>query len=240
MYTQGVDPQLDFSNINEVASVSSTATSLPSIRATPTAATSCSPPSRARTRTRSRRASPRSKPEQPGRCPTCRSTRRTSAALRGDHPRQQPVRARAASPTSEARLRPRHAAAPAADRVRRPHHRAGPRSPGRASSRGQGDVQRQAGTVSGRGNGPIAGYVDALGKQLRRRDHGSATTTSTPPAPARTPRPSPTSRRETPSGKVLWGVGMDPTSCRLAQGRDLRRQPRRSAQIAVPPLSGGR
>ena len=60
LFTQGVDPMLDFSDIDEVrAHASSTATSCRSTRATPTRATSCSPPSPARTRTRSRRASRR-------------------------------------------------------------------------------------------------------------------------------------------------------------------------------------
>ncbi len=65
---------------------SSTATSCRCIRAIRTAASSCSPRSRARTRTRSRRASRRAptdlaqRQRRCGTCRTCRSTRRTSAA----------------------------------------------------------------------------------------------------------------------------------------------------------------
>ena len=59
MYTQGIDPGLDFSDIDGSSRRSSTATSSPSTSATPMAASWCSPPSRAATRTRSRRASRR-------------------------------------------------------------------------------------------------------------------------------------------------------------------------------------
>ncbi len=57
---------------------SSTATSCPSIRAIPMPASWSSPPSRARTRTRSRRASTRwrSATTSSGRCPICRSIRK--------------------------------------------------------------------------------------------------------------------------------------------------------------------
>jgi 2-isopropylmalate synthase len=58
LYTQGVHPGLDFSDIDACASASKSATSCRSIRATRTRATWCSPPSPARTRTRSRKASP--------------------------------------------------------------------------------------------------------------------------------------------------------------------------------------
>jgi hypothetical protein len=81
LYTQGVDPGLDFSDINACAHRSSTATSCPCTRATPMSATSSSPPSPARTRTPSRRASPQQNRDATrGTCPTCRSTRPTSAA----------------------------------------------------------------------------------------------------------------------------------------------------------------
>jgi 2-isopropylmalate synthase len=81
---------------------SSTATSSPSIRATPMAATSSSPPSRARTRTRSTRASRRSKRRtaRSGKCPTCRSIRPISAAATRRSSASTASRARAASPTS--------------------------------------------------------------------------------------------------------------------------------------------
>ena len=62
--------------------------------------------------------------------------------------------------------------------------------------------------ISGRGNGPIAGYVDALGKNCGIGS-GCATTTSMPPAPARMRRPSATSKPRPADGRVLWGVGMD-------------------------------
>ncbi len=59
---------------------SSTATSCPSIRATPTWATWCSPRSPVRTRTRSGRASPSARMATSGRSPTCPSIRATWAA----------------------------------------------------------------------------------------------------------------------------------------------------------------
>jgi 2-isopropylmalate synthase len=87
MFTQGVDPEIDFSNINEIRQ---------------TAATWCSPPSRARTRMRSTRASRRSKRRtaRSGKCPTCRSTRPISAAATRRSSASTASRARAASPTS--------------------------------------------------------------------------------------------------------------------------------------------
>ncbi len=76
LYTQGVHPQLDFSNITGVARWPKNAQASPSTRATRTRATWCSPRSRARTRTRSRRALPRKTRMRCGKCPTCPSTRR--------------------------------------------------------------------------------------------------------------------------------------------------------------------
>jgi 2-isopropylmalate synthase len=53
MFTQGVDPEIDFSNINEIRQTGRVLQpAARSIRAIPTAATSCSPRSPARTRTR--------------------------------------------------------------------------------------------------------------------------------------------------------------------------------------------
>ena len=57
LYTQGVHPGLDFRTSTKCAAAPSTATSFPCTRAIPMPATSCSPPSPARTRTPSRRAS---------------------------------------------------------------------------------------------------------------------------------------------------------------------------------------
>ncbi len=63
-------------------------------------------------------------------------------------------------------------------------------------------------TISGRGNGPIAGYVDALGKncgiQIRVRDYHQHATGAGSDAQAVS-----FIEAETADGKVLWGVGMD-------------------------------
>jgi 2-isopropylmalate synthase len=63
-------------------------------------------------------------------------------------------------------------------------------------------------TISGRGNGPIAGYVDALGKncgiQIRVRDYHQHATGAGSDAQAVS-----FIEAETAGGKVLWGVGMD-------------------------------
>ncbi len=63
-------------------------------------------------------------------------------------------------------------------------------------------------TISGRGNGPIAGYVDALGKncgiQIRVRDYHQHATGAGSDAQAVS-----FIEAETANGKVLWGVGMD-------------------------------
>ena len=63
-------------------------------------------------------------------------------------------------------------------------------------------------TISGRGNGPIAGYVDALGKncgiQIRVRDYHQHATGAGSDAQAVS-----FIEAETSDGKVLWGVGMD-------------------------------
>jgi isopropylmalate/homocitrate/citramalate synthase len=80
LYTQGVAPGLDFSDINAVARTSSTATSCRSTRAIPTSAISYSRLSRARIRMPSRRALPCNRRTASGKFPTCRSIRPTSAA----------------------------------------------------------------------------------------------------------------------------------------------------------------
>ena len=71
LFSQGIDPELDFSDIDaRPAHRSSTATGCPCTRAIPTSATSSTPPSPARIRTRSRRASRRSaRTTTCGRCP---------------------------------------------------------------------------------------------------------------------------------------------------------------------------
>ena len=80
---------------------SRSATSCPSTRATRRSASSSTRRSRARTRTRSRRACTRSSARSPrsGTCRTCRSTRRTSAAATRRSSASTRSRARAASPT---------------------------------------------------------------------------------------------------------------------------------------------
>ena len=90
LFSQGVDPQIDFSDIDEIRRTVEYCTSCPSTRATPTPATSSTRRSPAPTRTPSRRvwrtstASPPSRasrsPRSRGRRRTCRSTPRTSAA----------------------------------------------------------------------------------------------------------------------------------------------------------------
>ena len=92
LYTQGVHPGLDFSDIDEVRAASRNATSCRSTRAIRMRATWCSPPSPARTRTRSRRASPRASRWRLGSAlPADRPGRPRPQLRRGD-PRQQPVR----------------------------------------------------------------------------------------------------------------------------------------------------
>ena len=110
LFTQGIDPEIDFSDIDDVRRTVEYCNQLPVHERTPTAATSSTPPSPARTRTPSRRASsgwprtPRRRARRsttcPGRCPTCRSTRRTSAAATRPSSASTPSPARAASPTS--------------------------------------------------------------------------------------------------------------------------------------------
>jgi 2-isopropylmalate synthase len=62
--------------------------------------------------------------------------------------------------------------------------------------------------ISGRGNGPIAGYVDALGKNcgvgIRVRDYHQHATGAGSDAQAVS-----FIEAETSDGRVLWGVGMD-------------------------------
>ncbi len=66
----------------------------------------------------------------------------------------------------------------------------------------------KARTVSGRGNGPIAGYVDALGKNcgigIRVRDYHQHATGAGSDAKAVS-----YIEAETSDGRILWGVGMD-------------------------------
>jgi hypothetical protein len=84
MYTQGVDPGLDFSNIDEVIqTVEYCNAAARSTRAIPMPASWCSRRFRAATRTRSRRVSRRRKraTTRCGTCRICRSTPRTSAAI---------------------------------------------------------------------------------------------------------------------------------------------------------------
>jgi 2-isopropylmalate synthase len=80
LYSQGVHPGLDFSDIDEIRRTWSTATSCPCTRAIPTSASWSTPRSPARTRTRSRRRSAPARRATSGTCPTCRSTPRTWAA----------------------------------------------------------------------------------------------------------------------------------------------------------------
>jgi hypothetical protein len=81
MYTQGVDPGLDFSDINAVARTFRALHPAPDPPAPPVrAAISSSRPSPAPTRTPSRRGLPLKRRSSHGQCPTSRSTRPTSAA----------------------------------------------------------------------------------------------------------------------------------------------------------------
>ena len=66
----------------------------------------------------------------------------------------------------------------------------------------------KARTISGHGNGPIAGYVDALGKNcgigIRVRDYHQHAAGAGSDAQAVS-----FIEAETNDGRVLWGVGMD-------------------------------
>ena len=109
LFSQGVDPMIDFADIDEIPGPSSTATSCRCTSATRTRATWSTPPSPARTRTRSRRASRPWRPKRPGLAwnsgttpgtsRTCHSTRTTSAAPTRPSSGSTASRARAASPT---------------------------------------------------------------------------------------------------------------------------------------------
>jgi 2-isopropylmalate synthase len=82
LYTQGIEPGLDFSDLRSVVATVEHCNQLPVHPGTPMPASWCSPRFRARTRTRSRRAS-RPGPGRTtsaGRCLTWRSTRPISAA----------------------------------------------------------------------------------------------------------------------------------------------------------------
>jgi 2-isopropylmalate synthase len=116
LYTQGVHPGLDFSDIDEIRRTVEHCNQLPVHPRHPMWATWSTPRSRARTRTPSRRPLPRAATAMPGTCPTCRSTPRTWAQLRGRDPRQQPVGQGRHLVPARKRIRP-GAAAPAADRV---------------------------------------------------------------------------------------------------------------------------
>jgi 2-isopropylmalate synthase len=69
-------------------------------------------------------------------------------------------------------------------------------------------VNGAAKKISGRGNGPIAGYVDALAKNcgisIKVRDYHQHATGAGSDAQAVS-----FIEAETQDGKVLWGVGMD-------------------------------
>jgi 2-isopropylmalate synthase len=69
-------------------------------------------------------------------------------------------------------------------------------------------VNGQPRAISGHGNGPIAGYVEALGKEcgirIRVRDYHQHATGAGEDAQAVS-----YIEAETADGKVLWGVGMD-------------------------------
>ncbi len=110
LFSQGIDPQIDFSDIDEVRRTVEYCNQLPVGERHPTAATSSSRPSPARTRTPSRRASRRWRPRprrrarasttSSGACPTCRSTRTTWAGPTRPSSGSTASPARAASPTS--------------------------------------------------------------------------------------------------------------------------------------------
>jgi 2-isopropylmalate synthase len=82
LYTQGVDPELDFSDIDEVIQTVEYCNQLPVHPRHPYGGELVFTAFRAATRTRSRRASPRRKSAttNSGPCPTCRSTRPIWAA----------------------------------------------------------------------------------------------------------------------------------------------------------------
>ena len=227
--------------------VSNTATSCRSIRAIPMSATWSSPPSRARTRTPSTRASRRcSKPnsevwEVPylpidpadlGRSYEAIIRINSQSGKGGiayilksdygiDMPRLLQVEFSKVIQRSPTRPARRSAGADLghlpqgvsrehhAGRLHQPHHRAGARPSRRASSRRQGDGQRQAAEDQRPRQRPDRGLCRRARQELRRRASGCATTTSTPPARDRMPRRSATSRPKQASGRVLWGVGMD-------------------------------
>jgi 2-isopropylmalate synthase len=94
MYTQGVDPELDFSDIDEVIKTVEYCNQLPSTRAIPMAANWCSPRFPAAIRTRSRRASPRRKAERRAVVGALSADRsgRPGPQLRSGDPRQFAVR----------------------------------------------------------------------------------------------------------------------------------------------------
>ena len=101
LFMHGVDPELDISDIDALRRVAEYCNRLPSIRGTPTWATSSTPRSRAPTRTRSRRASrPCRGITRCGRCRICPSIPSTSAAPTRRSSGSIASRARVASPIS--------------------------------------------------------------------------------------------------------------------------------------------
>ena len=121
----------------------------------------------------------------------------------------------------------------------RPHHRARARPSRLRLIDAKVTFNGKPQTISGHGNGPIAGYVDALGKdcgiEIRVRDYHQHATG----AGDRTPRRSATSRLKPPTGKRAVGRrhGLQHRHG-LAQGGDVRRQPRGRRQIAVSSRNG--
>jgi 2-isopropylmalate synthase len=104
LYTQGVDPGIDFSDLQSVIRSYEYCNQLPLDPRHPTAASSCLRRSPGRTRTRSRRASPLARASSSvatsnGTCRTCRSTPPTSAARTTRSSASTVSRAKAASPT---------------------------------------------------------------------------------------------------------------------------------------------
>ena len=99
LLTQGVNPGLDFSRLDETRAIVEECNGLPEHPRHPWVGELVTPPSPAHIRTRSRRACTRSSARTPrcGTSPTCRSTRRTSAATTRRSSASTRSRARAAS-----------------------------------------------------------------------------------------------------------------------------------------------
>lgn len=99
MYTQGLHPKLDFSDIDAVRKVVEECNQLPVHPRHPYVGDLVHTAFSGSTRTPSARASPSSRTARSGRCPTCRSTRPTSAAATRRSSASTASRARAASPS---------------------------------------------------------------------------------------------------------------------------------------------